>query len=295
MATYSSSAAYNAAMAQWVSDIKESTAAYFAAYNGDGIFTFELFYKFESLLAWGLTIPMPFQMEYPDTPFNRESWKTNVDTFYRAMVAGDLSVARPVEYLLPTPIEIADIPKFVKKKSRRSKLLKVLAIVAIICIGAIVIAGAMAGTAAGSAAAATGGSSAVATTAAAGSGAVASGVTTAAAATATGAGATAAAAGINATIIAAAKTGGAWLLKTAATAVLGNEVSQHFQKEIVEEQEKVAAQQNAAAATALEKEVAALEAQAAQAVGQSTTPPSSGDFNFLPVLSVVAAAFTFFN
>lgn len=277
-------------MAEWSATVKNEVAQHFNNYAGDGIFTFELFHIFQSLLSWGLVVPLPIQLEYPDTPKNRETWKHNVTTFYRAMVANDLKQAAPREYVLMHPIAIPDIPRYVAKKSGLMKALKVVAIVAVICVGAVVVAGAMAGTAAGAAATATGGTSAVATTAATGAGAVASTVTTAAAATATGAAATSAATGITATIAAAAKTAGAWILKTAATASLGNEISKHFQGEIAEEQAKVAARQAEADAARLRADIDAINAEADALARQSATPPPVAGNALLPLTVAVALA-----
>lgn len=294
MATYSNKAEYNAAVEQWKSDVKVQVSKFIASYSGTGLFTFELFYKFEALLAWGLTIPLPFQLGFPDTPKNRDAWVNNVNTFYTASLSNDLRMAKPVEYIDLYAVNIPDIPKYVAKKSGLAKATQALAIVAVICVGAVVIAGALAGTAAGAAATATGGASAVATV----TPAVASTVTTATAATVTGTAAATAAQGLGATMIAAAKTGAAWVLKTAATSVLGSEVSQHFQKEIVEEQEKAAAAQAAAIDSqvnaeikAMEKEAAALAAQTANTTAQ---PDNGGGGFFLPV-SIIAALFSLFS
>lgn len=295
MTVYSDKAAYNAALAKWSEGIKVEVSKYFAAYSGDGVFTFETFHLFQSLLAWGLFVPLPAQLDYPDTPKNREVWKQNIGTFYAAMVANDLSRARPVEYVLPHPIALGDVPIFIKKKSTLFKVLQVIAVVAIIAVGAVVIAGAMSGTAAGAAASATGGTSAVATTAASGAGAVASTATTAAAATTTGAAATATASSITGAMVVAAKTGGMWVLKTAATSALGGKIAEHFQGEIAEEQQKVLKRQADAETKNMQAEIDAMNAEAARLEAQNggAVPTSSGGF-LLPV-GLVLALFSFFS
>lgn len=154
---YTDAASYNKAMQVWREDNERQIVDYMNSVSGHGVFSFELFYKFQKLLQWGLLVPMPWQMGYPATSRNRDAFVANVDALYEAKLADSFdNVKGAMEYIDPLDTDFKDAPilRLEKKSSRFKKFLKVLIIVvAVIAIAACAIAIASAGTAAGSAAA----------------------------------------------------------------------------------------------------------------------------------------------
>lgn len=277
-----------AAMEKWREETSAEFSRYIGTYAGSGVFTFALFWKFERALSWGMMVPLPAQLGYPDTPKNRDIWAHNVSTIYDAALVNDLRIAAPLAYEELHVINVGDVPVYIeKKKSLISKIVKGLAVVAVVAIGAMVIAGALAGTAAGATATAAGGTSAVASASGAAIGGTTIGTATATATVATASGgaivttatATYGGTSLAGSIAAAAKSAGAWILKTAASASVGQAIqekaAEKLQEQQAAEQKKLEAAQQAAIASDL-AEIEAMKAEIARRQQAGASQPSSG-------------------
>lgn len=269
-------AAYNQAVAAWEKDTYDQLTSYLGSVQGKGIYSFELFYKYQKVMAWGIVLPMPWQLDFPMTSRNRDAFIANVNVFYEASLKNSLEGIAPESYVDITATDITEHPVFVvekAKKSRWKKILKVVLIVAVIVVAAVAIAAVMAGSAAAGATAAAstaaGSATGAAGTAAAGAAGAAS---TAGAMTATASTAFATAAGTAVTstatvtattgwtVTGALKAAGTYLVKAAAGQYIGGEINQHVQEKA---QEKQAATANAAAIQ--QQQIADIELKAAQA------------------------------
>lgn len=156
--SFSSRAEYDQAVAAWAADTEKQLSDYLVSVSGQGLFSFELFYKFQKLLKWGLYMPLPWQLGYPMTSRNREAFITNVSVLYDAYLADSFdNVKGGMEYVDPIETDLQDKPSMIiKSASRFGKILKIVIIVAaVVMIAACAIAIAGAGTAAGTAAGAT--------------------------------------------------------------------------------------------------------------------------------------------
>lgn len=250
---------YEKALAAWKADTLSQITRYMGTVQGSKVVTFEMLYKYERLLAWGLVIPMPWQIGFSATSYNADAFVSNVDTFYLAMLANDISRAKPVQYQDPVATAYQEKPLLNLQSSltKAKPFFQALTIAVIVCAGAMVVGGILGGSTA--ATSATGSvptiaaTPSVAVTPTAGAVAVPTLAPTATYTVASSPG-----------LLGAIKTGGAWLLKTAAGAAASNKIGQEFAEKQAEKQAE--AQQTLALAQAAQqakdlKEIEAMQAE----------------------------------
>lgn len=135
-------AGYNKALQAYKDKTKAEMSAYLTSVSGSGVFTFELWYKYEQLLDFGLILPLPWQLGYLNNARNKDIFIHNINTFFNAVEINDFNDADPKAYEVPYDPDLGDPPVYIKKKSDDlfGKILKgVVGIAAAIVVGPVVI------------------------------------------------------------------------------------------------------------------------------------------------------------